>query len=180
MSRVLLIAGAAGVGLAALYIVRKGGVQQAAQAVGAGAVEAVGGAASGAVGAIGASVGLPTPSQTTTDAAVARWLIDNAGHMEASKWSGAVAYGRALFMDAGSGTPPPAGSDLARQFAHLLGPRPTDTGDETARLLNRYPAPYVAPWSPDGILNGGGGFSDVLNGGGTTWGTWGTPPPFEG
>lgn len=76
---------------------------------------------------------------------MARWLIDNAGHMKASKWSGAVAYGRALFMDAGSGTPPPAGSDVARPFAHLLGSRATDAGDETARLLNRYPAPYVAP-----------------------------------
>lgn len=86
--------------------------------------------------------------------------------MEASKWSGAVAYARALFMDAGSGSLPPAGSDVARQFTHLLGPRPTNTGNETARLLNRYPAPYVAPWSPDSILNGGGSFGDVLNSGG--------------
>ncbi|MDN3923319.1 hypothetical protein [Roseateles violae] len=163
MSRALLIVGGIAAAGLALYVVKKGGVSQAASAIGAGAVNAAGGAVSGAVGAVGASVGLPTPSETTTDPAVSRWLIDNAGHMEASKWSGALAYGRALFLPAGSGTPPPAGSDVARQFGGLLGARSNDTGDETARLLARYPGATTR--EPSSIFSGAGSFSDGATGG---------------
>lgn len=109
-SSIIVLAALAAAGL---YVWSKGGLAPAAAAAGAAAVNAAGSAASGAVGAVGASVGLPTPDETTTDPAVARWLIDGYGYLEASKWAGAVALGRAAFMDAGSGTPPPAGSAVA-------------------------------------------------------------------
>lgn len=170
---IIVLAGVGAAGLVAFYIWKKGGVSNAAQALGAGAVQAADGVITGAVGQAGAAVGLPLPSQTTTDPAVARWLIDQVGHFDASKWASAGAYTRALFMDAGSGTPPPAGSDVARQFqAQVAGYSATDTGDETARLLARYPAPRT----PESIFNGYGGasFGDLSglppNGFGGLWG----------
>lgn len=151
-----------GVGLVAFYVWKKGGIAGAASAVGAGAVNAAGGAVSGGVGAIGASVGLPTPDQTTTSPAVARWLIDNIGHGFASQWAGAMAYAKALFMEAGSGTPPTAGSDLGRAAAAAIAAERNasapDTGDETARLAARYPAP-LGQFSPESIFSGSGSFS---------------------
>lgn len=176
---ILLIAGAGAVGLAAFYVYRKGGISNAAQALGAGAVQAADGVITGAVGQAGAAVGLPTPSQTTTDPAVARWLIDQAGHFEASKWSSAPAYMKALFLPAGSGTPPPAGSDVARQFAALVaGYSTTDTGDETARLMRRYPGAS----SPESLFSGaqGGSFSELAGMGGQTFDYWGIPGPGGG
>lgn len=134
---VILAALAAG-GLA-FYVWRKGGVSQAAQALGAGAVRAVDGAASGVVGAVGEVAGLPTPSQTTTDPYVARWLIDRAGYFQASLWASAPALLRAATMPAGSGRPPSAGSLLAAQFPVL----PVAEYDEVDRLLRRYPAPVT-------------------------------------
>lgn len=109
-----IAAGGVGVLLLALLIWKKGGIAGAAKSIGAGAVDAAGGVVSGGVGAIGATVGLPTPDETTTDPAVVRWIIDTHGYLTASKWAGAVALAKAAFMDAGSGTPPPAGSTLAR------------------------------------------------------------------
>lgn len=157
--------GVALLGVIGLYVWKKGGVANAAtaagQAAGAAVVNVAGGVTSGAVGAVGSAVGLPTPSQTTTDASVARWLIDNAGHFEASKWSGAVAYAQALFMAPGSGTPPPENSPAGQQFKHLTYSR-TDTGDETARLMARY-----GTSSPDTIYSGEPQqnlFSDPLTG----------------
>lgn len=122
---VAVIAGLVGVAVVGLYVWKKGGLVNAAAAAGGAVVDAAGAAASGAVGAIGATVGLPTPAETTTDPAVARWIIDhpNGGQLEASKWAGAPAYFRAQFMATGSGTPPPEGSGLLALF-----PRPT-TGD---------------------------------------------------
>ncbi|MDN3923328.1 hypothetical protein [Roseateles violae] len=163
MSRALLIVGGIAAAGLALYVVKKGGVAPAAAAIGETAVKVAGGVATGAVGEIGATVGLPKPSQTTTDPAVSRWLIDNAGHVDASQWSGAGAYLRALFLPEGSGTPPPAGSDVARQFGGLLGARSSDTGDETARLLARYPG--AATREPSSIFSGAGSFSDGATGG---------------
>lgn len=132
----------AGVGLAVWWVSRRGGVGEAASAIGAGAVnaavDAAGGLVSGGVGAIGQTVGLPTPAQTTTDAAVARWIIDQHGYFEASKWASAPALARAVFMDSGSGTPPPAGSAAA------VGLPLRASYDETERLRRRYPAPSVA------------------------------------
>jgi hypothetical protein len=141
LNSVAVLAVVAGLGVVAFYVWKKGGIGNAAAGVGAGAVEAAGGVASGAVGAIGESVGLPTPAQTTTDAAVARYVWDGWGFFEASKWSGAFALGQAAFMAVGSGTPPPEGSDLARYLAQT--PR-LSTGydaNENERLLNRYPSP---------------------------------------
>lgn len=151
--------GVAVVAALGLYAWRKGGVAAAASSVGAGVVNAAGGAVSGAVGAVGASVGLPTPTQTTTDATVARWLIDNAGHFEASKWAGAPAYLKALLMEPGTGTPPPAGTPAAQEFASLIrSPASAGTVDETARLAARYPAP--ANRSAGSVFDGVGSFSD--------------------
>lgn len=116
---VLAIGGGALVllGLAIYARLSKGGIGTAAasagSALGGAVVDAAGGAASGAVGAVGSAVGLPTPAETTTDEAVARWIVDNYGWFEASKWSGAPALARAAFMAEGSGKPPPAGSAAA-------------------------------------------------------------------
>lgn len=159
-----LILGAAG---AAAYVAWRsyrgvsgmsaGGV---ASSVASGAVNAVGGVVSGAVGAVGSAVGLPTPSQTTTDAAVARWIIDNAGYWEASKWAGAPALFQAMTMTAGTGTPPPPGSAAAQAFSSQIARASApDTGDETERLLRRYPAPYTP--GPSALMTGEGSFSDI-------------------
>jgi hypothetical protein len=136
VSRVELAIAAGVVALVAFYVVKRGGLVGAAQGAGAAVVNAAGAAASGAVGAIGSSVGLPTPDETTTDPAVARWLIDNAGQMAASKWASAGAYLRAQLMSAGSGTAPAPGSTIAKAF-------PSASYDEGDRLLKRYPAPDV-------------------------------------
>lgn len=159
MNRAIIIAGVGAAALAGLFIWKRGGIANAAQAVGAGAVEAAGGVASGAVGAIGSAVGLPTPTQTTTSTAEARWLIDNAGHLEASKWAGAPAYAMALFQESGTGTAPAPNSEVGRAFAPLLAGRATDTGDETARLLARYPAPQS--FAPESIFSGAGSFGEI-------------------
>lgn len=137
-------AGAVGLLLVGLMVWKKGGVTGAATAAGGAAVDAAVGLTSGAVGAIGAQVGLPTPSETTTDAAVARWIIDNRGHLAASQWAGLPAYVRALGMDAGSGSPPAPGTAAARA---LPAAGTMASYDEGARLLRRYPAPIGAPES---------------------------------
>lgn len=91
-------------------------LEDAAQAVGdalAGVGEAMreaaaspGGLPGAAVGAVGQVVGLPTPSQTTTDPRVARWMIDNLGMYEASRWAGAPALFGALMLSSAEGIPP--------------------------------------------------------------------------
>lgn len=134
------------VGGIAFWLWKKGGPNGVAAALSGYAVDAAASAASGAVvgtvSAVSQAVGLPTPAQTTTDAATARWLIDNVGYLEASKWSGAGALFSAFGMAQGSGTPPAVGSELDRQFPHA-------SYDEGERLLKRYPAPAAvapAPW----------------------------------
>ncbi|MBP6899527.1 MAG: hypothetical protein KBC73_05530 [Burkholderiaceae bacterium] len=159
------LAAAAAVGL---YVWRKGGVQQAAAGAGAAVVEAAGGAASGAVGAVGAAVGLPTPSDTTTDAAVARWIIDNRGYFEASKWAGVPALVKAMTLDSsegrapdpasaagkalGVGTPPQA----AGQTASATQPAGWDYSGKTFDELSRPDGwwPYGAGF-PLGPISGG-------------------------
>lgn len=127
----LVLVGLAAAGVVAFYVIRKGGL-------GSAAVGLVGDVATGAVGEIGAAVGLPRPTQTTTDPAVARWIMDHplGGYFEASKWSGAPALLSASFMASGSGTAPPDGSELAARFPVL----PQASYDETDRLAKRYPA----------------------------------------
>lgn len=101
------------------------GVAGAASDAGAAVVNAAGGAVSGAVGAVSSGVGIPTPAQTTTDARVARWIIDQHGYMTASMWSGAPALFAAMGMAPGTGTPPPASSAAGMALGVAL---PT-TGD---------------------------------------------------
>ncbi len=96
-----------------LWVWTRGGMANAGQAAGAGLVNAAGGVVVGAVSAVSDGVGIPTPGQTTTDAAVARWIIDNRGYFEASRWAGVPALVAALQMDAGTGRPPAAGSAAA-------------------------------------------------------------------
>lgn len=147
---VWLILGTAAAGAFGLYAWRKGGTAQAAQAVGAAVVDTAGDVVAGGVGAVGEAVGLPTPVQTTRESAVARWLIDNVGHMSASLWSSAPAYLAALWMPEGTGTPPPPDSPAGREFAaYVEAAKWQDyTDDENARLAGRYPAPAPAPLPP--------------------------------
>jgi len=132
---VVLVAGVA----AALYVWKKGGVAQAASSIGAAAVNVAG--AAGAVGAIGSSVGLPTPDQTTTDPKVARYLVDRAGWLFASKWSSAGALFTAASMNVGSGTPPPAGGPIAAALPALT------TGDFTRTDHDTSPADPAAAFA---------------------------------
>ena len=91
--------------------------------LGKAAVGAAGAVVTGTVDAASTAVGIPTTEQTTTDPAVARWLIDNYGYLDASKWCGVPALFNGALMAAGTGTPPPAGSAVAA--AHPLASDPT-------------------------------------------------------
>lgn len=139
----LVAAGLAVVAVAA-YVWRKGGIAPAGAAIGAGAVQLVGGVASGAVGAVGASVGLPTPAETTIDAGEARYLIDRLGWFEASKWSGAPALFAAMRLDAGTGTPPHPSTPAGRMLAALEATAPPAArwwAEDVDTLLT--PTPYT-------------------------------------
>lgn len=107
----VVIGGVLGAGLLiAMWVLKRGGIQNAAEVLTTGAIRAVDSTAAGVVGGVGAVVGLPTPSQTVTSPAQARYLIDVGGYFFASRWASAGALAQALFLDEGSGTPPPAGS----------------------------------------------------------------------
>ncbi len=94
----------------------------AAGAVG-GAVDAAGGAVAGGASKVGELFGLPTMTQTTQDPAVARFVIDNYGYMEASKWASLGALVKGAAMAADSGYPPPPGSPLSLAIVSgALGP----------------------------------------------------------
>jgi hypothetical protein len=134
---VIALAAVAGLGVLGLWAWRKGGVVNAV-------TSAVGSLATGAVDAASDVVGLPTTQETTTDAEVARWIIDNVGQFEASKWAGAPAYLRAQFLAVGSGKPPPANSPAGRALLPLV-----SSYDETDRLLRRYPTTT----SPDSLFS---------------------------
>ncbi len=149
MRPVYILGAAAALG-AALFVMRKGSVSAAAESIGAGLVTGAGGLVTGGVGAVSEAVGLPTPAQTTTDVEVARWIIDNFGQFEASKWAGAPAYVRAQFLPEGSGKPPPADSPAGRALLPRLAP--VASYDETDRLARRYPAPPTA--GPESVFSG--------------------------
>lgn len=114
LAGVALLAGAA-------YVIKMGGLQNAIAGGVSALMSAAGSAVSGAVGAVGAAVGLPTPSDTTTDAKEARWLIDNRGQLVASQWASAPAYLEAQFMQAGTGNPPSPTSPAGRAFGLTAG-----------------------------------------------------------
>lgn len=142
-SAVLMVLALAGAGL---WIISKGGLRKAAESLGGGLVAAAGGVVAGGVGAVSAAVGVPGPGQTTTDAAVARWIIDNRGVFEASKWAGVPALVAGAALPAGSGRPPGLDSAAARGLGVV---RPT-TG-EFARMDRRYVVPDSTddPWRID-------------------------------
>lgn len=162
--RALLIGGGAALVallVGALWVRSRGGVGGAAQAVGgaavdavaglaSGAVQAAGGVASGAVSGASGAVGLPTPSQTVTDPRHARWLIDNAGLWQASKWSGVPALTKALTMQAGTGVRPGDDTAAGRAFAGVTAAT-EDNADEVRRLVSRY---GTAPAGPESIYSG--------------------------
>lgn len=145
-----ITAAALGLGLVAVYVWSRG-VSGAASDVGKAAVNLAGGVATGVVDGVSGAVGIPTTSDTTTDPLVARWIIDNYGYFEASKWAGAPALLKGWWMDAGTGKAPDAGSTLAKYLATLPPVTAAETAvdDETARLLNRYPAPTPAGYEPN-------------------------------
>ena len=158
---VAIIAGGVGLALVALLIWRKGGVAGAAKAVGSAAVDAAGGIVVGTVDTAGAAVGLPSSDETTQDPAVARWIIDNHGYFEASRWASAAALVKGAWMESGTGTPPPAGSKLAAALpapASKPATAPvtstvyrspvTDVGDASFGDLVNSPAP--GGWFPKG------------------------------
>jgi hypothetical protein len=140
-SAVIALAGVALVGVAGLWIWKRGGIVNAAGAV-----------VSGTVDTVSEVVGIPTTQQTTTDAEAARWIIDNIGQLAASKWAGAPAYLRAQFMPAGSGRPPPADSPAGRALLPLVA-----SYDETDRLARRYPSTTA----PDSVYTGGLTFNEI-------------------
>lgn len=104
------------VGVLALKLTSAGGAASVGTAVGSAAVGAVTGVTTGVVSGVSEVVGIPTPLDTTTDAKVARWMIDTQGYWTASLWCGVPAMWNAAQMEPGTGTPPPAGSQLAQKF----------------------------------------------------------------
>jgi hypothetical protein len=79
-------------------------------------------------------LGMPEPEAVTSEPELARWIIDNFGYWEASKWVTATALIRAMAMDPGTGRAPAASTEAGR---YLLPRNPNY--DETDRLLKRYP-----------------------------------------
>ncbi|MFY9477178.1 MAG: hypothetical protein WAQ08_05875 [Aquabacterium sp.] len=103
----VLTLAAVGVGL---YLAYKG-VKAVGSVVGAvgNAAQAAGDGLATGVSAIGDVFGLPSANQTISNPAQVRWIIDNVGSYQASRWGAAAAYVTALGMPAGSGSgnPPP-------------------------------------------------------------------------
>jgi hypothetical protein len=147
----LVLAGVALLGVA-FWVYKKGGIAGAASSAGAAVVNAAGSAAGGAVSAIGSSVGLPTIDQTETDPAVARWIIDQYGYFEASKWCGAVALAKGAFMDSGTGTPPASNSAFAQAHAN---------DSSQAALPSPAPIPAAAPDPNRTVYDTGTGTTDL-------------------
>lgn len=139
---------ALGAGAVLFYVWRKGGVSQAATAVGSAAVQAATGAATGVVGGLGEVAGLPLPSDTTTDPRIARWLIDREGWLTASQWSGLPALWAAMSLPAGSGVAPAPGTKLYAAFP----PKVLTLGDFTRLDHDTTTAPvwtYSDPSNPN-------------------------------
>lgn len=116
------------------FILLNGGFAGAAQATGKALVDAAGNVIKGGVDGIGQGFDLPALSIITTDPAVARYIIDapNGGTFQASEYASALAFIKGSAMPAGSGTPPPANSQLATLFPPYV-----------------YQIPAVDPYYPD-------------------------------
>lgn len=112
-----IAAGLVGALLLGVLVWRKGlggAAASVGQAAATAAVDLGEGVVVGTAGAVGGVVGLPSPDDTTQDPRVARWIIDQHGYFEASKWASAGALWSGWMLPYGTGTPPPAGSALAR------------------------------------------------------------------
>jgi hypothetical protein len=124
---VLAIAGA----LVVLYIIVRG-PKAAAKDAAKGAVGLAGAVVTGTVDGVSEAIGIPTTDDTTTDPRVARYIIDHpdGGYWAASAWAGVPALVQGAAMPAWSGSPPPAGTKLARRFPAdaYLRARPIDFG----------------------------------------------------
>lgn len=129
----LVLIGGAAVGV---FVWRKGGLGNA-----------LGSVAIGGLDSVSAAVGIPGPSDTTTDPLVARWIIDNFGYFTASKWCGVPALASAAMMASGTGTAPGAGTAAGRELLPLVA-----AAAEVDRLARRYPAP--ATNSPETLFGG--------------------------
>jgi hypothetical protein len=134
----------------------------------AGAAAATG-AAKAAVGGLGSLVGLPTPDDTETDPAVARYIIDQLGYISASAWCGAGALFSGAMMASGSGVPPAQGRPV---WAALNG------ADAQTGPLNAAPPSTAAAmdkYTQGGNAATGSGsidtFTDPMTGFGSQWGT---------
>lgn len=94
-----LLIGAGVAAAALLYLIKKpGAAASAGQAIGAAAVDAAEGAAVGVVGGIGGLVGLPSPSETITDAEQCKLYLDANGYWAASAKCSAPAFIEATMM----------------------------------------------------------------------------------
>jgi hypothetical protein len=134
------IAAVGALALVGLWVWRKGPAEAGAAVVGA-AAQIADGAASAAVGGVGQVFGLPTPSQTVTEAEIGRYVIDQLGYWQASKWLSAAALARAWALPEGSGKPPPPGAPV---WAALNAPRKAPLPADAAELPID-DAPYYAP-----------------------------------
>jgi len=134
------------------------GVKAAGGAVVDTAAAAAGGAAHaavGIVGAVGAAVGLPTPSQTIDDPLVVRWICDHVGSFTASKWGTADAFMAAMWLPEGAGDRyPPDAATLAALGVAPSVPIPATSG----KVLDFTAGAGSVP----GI--GGPSFNDVASG----------------
>jgi hypothetical protein len=93
----------AGVAVVALGVVlymlsKKGAAASAGEAIGGAAVDTASGVVTGVVGGIGDGFGLPSPSETITDAAACKVYMDANGYFKASEQCSAPAFFEALTM----------------------------------------------------------------------------------
>lgn len=157
----VVIGGVLGAGLLiAMWVLKRGGVQNAAEVLTSGAIRVADSAAAGVVGGVGSVVGLPTPSQTVTSPAQARYLIDVGGFFFASRWSSAGALAQATLMASGSGTPPAPGSPA--QLA-LIALAPAQGTGDFARLDRETYYDTSGRNSSNGQPDLGGGYDALGN-----------------
>lgn len=94
-----IVAGAGVAALALLYLVKRpGAAAEAGEAIGGAVVDAAEGAIVGTVGGIGDIIGLPSPSETITDASQCLMHLNERGYWSASAHCSAPAFFEASMM----------------------------------------------------------------------------------
>ena len=73
--------------------------------------------------------GMPAPEAVSDDPRLARYLIDQVGTFEASKWCTLGAMARAVFLDSSEGRAPAPGSEVYRALGLQVRPIDFPTGD---------------------------------------------------